>query len=407
MHNESISTIKRSSKIAPLVIDWRRHFHRYPELSFKEEKTSKYILDALESMGIYDIQTGIAGHGIVATISSGNGPIIGLRADMDALPIMENTGASFASKHNGIMHACGHDAHMAMLLGAAKLLVEDFKNGKLKGTVKLIFQPAEEDSDEHGLTGAPYFLKSGIINDLDAAIALHVCPWRYAGELQVNKGPSMANIDNFSLAIKGVGGHGGYPHQSYDPIWMSSFVLQGLYGLISRKINPLDVGTLSVGEIKGGTTSNVIPETVQIKGTLRSYTDQIRSQLIKELEAIAKLVEPLGGQYQLDIEHGEPALQNHPEITDLFISTAKSIYPSMEIYEQPFGMGGEDFGHITKEIPGAMFFLGCGKENDETRHLHNSDFMINEEALPIGVTLLTECTHRMLNGSDYFGGEQS
>ncbi|WP_222599380.1 M20 metallopeptidase family protein [Aquibacillus kalidii] len=393
----------RSEAIRAQLVEWRRHFHGNPELSFHEKETAEYIVEILQSMGVFTLQTGIAGNGIVATLSSGDGPVIGLRADMDALPIMEQTNAAFSSNNDGVMHACGHDAHMAILLGVAKLLAEDYKKGKLTGTVKLIFQPAEESADAYGLTGAPYFLKAGVIDDLNVALALHVCPWRNTGDIQINKGPSMANIDNFSLQIKGKGGHGGYPHQSKDPIWMASFILQGIYGLISRKVNPLEVGVISVGEIHGGNTANVIPEVVQIKGTLRSYTTGVRKQLMEELENIASIVESLGGEFILDIEHGEPALNNDPFLTGIIRKTAQSLYPSMSIYEEAFGMGGEDFGHITKKFPGAMFFLGCAREVGDKGSLHASDFMINEDALPIGVSILTACTQKLL-GDNYLDG---
>ncbi|WP_138419059.1 M20 metallopeptidase family protein [Aquibacillus sediminis] len=396
MKTENWEITKRTEFIKSELVNWRRHLHRYPELSFEEKKTSQFIQEILEQEEVFDIKTGIAGYGIVATLSSGKGPVIGVRADMDALPIQERTDVEYASVHPGIMHACGHDAHITMLLGTAKLLAEDYREGRIKGTIKLIFQPAEEATDENGLTGAPYMLRSGMINDLDAVIALHVCPWRNTGELQIHKGPSMANIDNFSLKIKGTGGHGGYPHQGTDPIWMASYVLQGLYSTISRKINPLDVGTISVGEIYGGHTANVIPNCVQINGTMRSYTPEIREQLVEELNGIAQIAETLGGEYELEIENGEPALQNDTEITELFRQTAQELYPEMPIYDEAFGMGGEDFGHITQKVPGAMFFLGCAMNGDTTGSLHTSDFQINEDALPIGVALLTECTHRLL-----------
>lgn len=396
MQIENWELTKRAEFIKAQLIDWRRHLHRFPELSFEERKTSEFILSVLEKEEVFDIQTGVAGYGIVATLSSGKGPVIGVRADMDALPIQENTGVEYASEHPGVMHACGHDAHITMALGVAKLLAEDYRQGKINGTVKLIFQPAEESTDEHGLTGAPYMLRSGAINDLDAAIALHVCPWRNTGELQINKGPSMANIDNFELEIIGTGGHGGYPHQSTDPIWITSYVLQGLYSVISRKINPLDVGTISVGEIQAGHTANVIPKSVIVRGTMRSYTNEIREKLRQELESIAKITESMGGEYKLNFEYGEPALDNDAAITDIFREVATSLYPNMPIYEEPFGMGGEDFGHITKQIPGAMFFLGCALNGDTTGSLHTSNFQINEDALPIGVSLLTASTHRLL-----------
>lgn len=381
------------------LIKWRRHLHSNPELSFQEVKTSAYILEQLKAIGFTQFHTGIGGHGIVATISGKKGPVIGLRADMDALPIREETGLEYTSTNHGVMHACGHDAHVAMLLGAAKLLKEYADAGLLNGTLKLIFQPAEEDTDEQGFTGAPHLLRSGVIDDVKAAIALHVCPWRKTGELQVNKGPSMANIDNFILTIKGIGGHGGYPHQGKDPLWMASFVLQGIYSLISRRVNPLDVGAISVGEIHGGTTANIIPNRVQIRGTIRSYKKEVRQQLIDELKIVASIVESLGGSYKVEIEHGEPALYNDEKITEVVKRTAKILYPSINIWEEPFGMGGEDFGFIAEKIPSMMFFLGCGLKGE----LHSPYFQLDEDALPIGTALLTKCAQNLLL---YIGGEQ-
>lgn len=390
------SITQRAETLKNQVIDWRRHLHQYPELSFQEQNTSKFVYNQLKSLQVFDIQTGVAGYGIVATIGSGDGPVIGLRADMDALPIQEHAAVDFASQHPGIMHACGHDAHTAMLLGAAHLLAEDYQAGKWEGTIKLIFQPAEEDTDEEGLTGAPHLLRSGAIDDLEAAIALHVCPWRSAGEIQVHAGPSMASIDNFTITVKGTGGHGGYPHQGTDPVWMSTHVLQSLYGIISRRVNPLDVGTVSIGEIYGGSAFNVIPDTVQIKGTIRSYTPEVRLLLMQQVEQAATLVHALGGEYDLNIVRGEPALHNDHLVTELIKESANTLYRDMPVYEEPFGMGGEDFSHITEKIPGTMFFLGCGWTEGQPCHLHSPDLKINEEAFPIGISLLVQTAYRLL-----------
>lgn len=389
--------VERAELLKKQVVGWRRLIHRFPELSFQEKQTSAFILKVLESLKAFDIETGIAGHGIVATIGSGKGPVIVLRADMDALPIEEKTNASFASEHNGVMHACGHDAHTAMLLGAAHLLKEDFAEGKLNGTVKLLFQPAEEDTDEQGLTGAPYFLKSGTMEGVHHAIALHVCPWRKTGEVQLNAGPSMASIDNFTLRIKGSGGHGGYPHQGTDPVWITSFVLQAIYGLISRKVNPLEVGTISIGRINGGSAFNVIPDEVQIDGTIRAYSRDQRKQLETELENAARIAETMGAEYHLALERGEPPLINDQAVVDKFRLTAESLYPGMNIYPEPYGMGGEDFSHILEKVPGAMLFLGCGFEDMPDYHLHTGTFQLNEDALPIGVSLLVGCAYQLLD----------
>ncbi|MCZ0704222.1 amidohydrolase [Natronobacillus azotifigens] len=370
------------------VVNWRRHFHQHPELSFQEEQTSAYIVEVLESFEVFTIETGIAKHGVIATLAAGSGPAIGVRADMDALPIIEQNDFSYTSKNPGVMHSCGHDAHMAILLGVAAILADHYQRGDFTGTVKLIFQPAEEDTDEYGKTGAPYFIEAGVADELDSILALHMCPWLETGAIQLHQGPSMANIDNFHLIIIGKGGHGGYPHESKDPIWMLSFILQGLYGLISRKMNPLEVGTISIGKVTGGETPNVIPDEVQITGTIRSYTGAVRQQLIKEIEQVAKLVHSFDGNYQLEIERGEPALDNDPALIEQIKTTAKRQDPSMKIVEEPYGMGGEDFSHFTKKLPGAMFFLGCAKPGEIQKALHASDFTIDEKALPIGVDIL-------------------
>ncbi|MDG5787847.1 M20 family metallopeptidase [Evansella sp. AB-P1] len=396
MNLENEELVQRSKELKNSLIAWRRHFHKYPELSFRERRTSDFILNILNSLGVFEIERNIGGYGIVATIRASKGPVIGIRADMDALPIQEETEEDYQSVHPYVMHACGHDAHMAILLGVAHLIAEDAKAGRLKGTIKLIFQPAEENGDETGLTGAPYLLQSGAIDDVEQIIALHVCPWRKTGELQINRGPSMANIDNFSLTIKGEGGHGGYPQQTKDPVWITSFILQGIYSLISRKVNPMEVGTISIGHIHGGSAFNVIPEEVKISGTIRSYRPHIRKQLINELRGVAEIANTLGGEYDLEIEYGEPALFNDHWITNVLVDSAYKLYPKMNIHEGPFGMGGEDLGHITEKIPGAMFFLGCGKNSKNDAVLHTPTFNLDEEALPIGVSLLMECAHQLM-----------
>lgn len=391
--------VEQAEQLKARLIDWRRQLHRFPELSFQEEKTSAFILEVLQGLEVFDIQTGIAGHGIIASVGNNEGPVIGIRADMDALPIEEKTELDFSSENPGVMHACGHDAHTAMLLGVAHLLKEEYLDGRLGGKVKLVFQPAEEDTDQYGVTGAPYFLQAGVLDDLDYAISLHVCPWLPVGKIQLHAGPSMASIDNFSLVIEGTGGHGGYPHQGTDPIWMSSFVLQGIYGIISRRLNPIEVGTISIGQINGGSACNVIPDCVQINGTVRAYTDEQRHQLIEELKKAARLSETLGGTYQLTIEKGEPALYNDEWVNDNFCEASTMLYPDMEIIKAPYGMGGEDFSHILEKVPGAMLFLGCGWQELPDYHLHTGEFQLNEEALPIGVSLLVGCMHLLLENT--------
>ncbi|MFC7319592.1 M20 metallopeptidase family protein [Halobacillus campisalis] len=376
--------------IFPQLQEWRRYFHKHPELSFQEKQTSEKIIEVLKSFGVFKIETNVGGYGVIATLTTGDGPVIGLRADMDALPILEQADVEYASSVPGVMHACGHDAHIAILLGAARLLSEKVKDQSWRGTIKLIFQPAEESCDEQGESGAVKVLKSGCIDDLSAVLALHMCPWQRRGTVQLHDGPSMANNDEFHLIIKGRGGHGGYPQHTNDPLWMSTFVLQTLYSLSGRKLDPLQVGALSIGQIAGGEAHNIIPDKVEIKGTIRSYEERVRDQLVEEVRRAAEIVKPMGGEYELMIQRGEPALYNNLAINQVLREAAES----MTIIEKPFGMGSEDFSYITREIPGSMFFLGCGLE--EERGLHHPRFDIDEHSMVDGVTILLKSVESLL-----------
>ncbi|WP_342773898.1 M20 family metallopeptidase [Pseudalkalibacillus caeni] len=396
MITEKLDLAVRAKGLYEKLVTWRRTIHANPELSFKEVETSRFVIENLKEIGVDSIQTGVGKTGVVGTISSGNGPTVALRADMDALPIKEAPSHSFRSNNDGIMHACGHDAHTAMLLGAASLLVEDKQNNLLNGTVKLIFQPAEEDTDEEGKTGAPRMMEDGVLDGVDAAVALHVCPWQSPGTIQVNDHYSMANIDVFEGKVYGTGGHGGYPHLGTDPIWMLSSVLPVLYGIVNRRLSSLETAVMSICKVNAGTASNVIPEEASITGTLRSYTPEAREQLVSEVESAFRMVEALGGRYEFVLERGEPALNNDPVINREIVEAASQLYRDIKIEHGPFGLGGEDFGFITKEIPGAMFFLGCALPDGISRDLHTPIFDIDETCLPIGTAILTETAHRLL-----------
>ncbi|WP_082232363.1 M20 metallopeptidase family protein [Halobacillus massiliensis] len=382
---------KASRNLLSQLISWRRHFHQYPELSFQEKRTSEKVEEVLKGFKVYDIQTKVGGYGVIATLNFGEGPVIGFRADMDALPIAEKSSHNYVSKTRGIMHACGHDAHTSILLGLAKVLADSYPTSRLKGTIKLIFQPAEESCDALGETGAVKMLNSGYLDDLDAVIALHMCPWRKRGSIQIHDGPSMANNDEFELIIKGSGGHGGYPHESKDPIWMSSFVLQALYSLNGRKVDPLQVSALSIGQIHGGEANNVIPDTVTIKGTMRSYLASVRDQLIKEVEQAASIVKTLGGDFELHVQKGEPALNNEPALNQIIRKAAEGFHQ----VEEPFGMGSEDFSYITNRISGTMFFLGSGPA--EAYGLHHPMFDIDEAAMEDGVKIFIKSAEILLS----------
>src|SRR5690625_634133 len=379
---------------------WRRYIHQHPELSFEEKDTSSFIVSELNKMDHIKIEENVGGYGVVGTLTTGTGPVIALRADFDALPILEENEHEFVSKHEGVMHACGHDAHTAILLGTAKLLSEQFSRGQLTGTVKFIFQPAEESTDEHGFSGAPYMIQAGALDGVEAVIALHVCPWQPVGVVQMNNGFSMANVDVFEAKIKGTGGHGGYPHLAVDPLWMLGTILQTFYGTVGRRISPLDIVAASIGRVEAGAVSNVIPAEVVIDGTLRSYSPEVREKLAMEVEQVFKLAETFGGSYEFELEKGEPALNNHMEVNMLIEQSIKEMYPEMEIKWEPFGLGGEDFGYMTEQIPGAMFFLGCSLEDGRDRDLHTPIFDINEQCLPIGTAVLVAAVNRFLKSEE-------
>lgn len=393
------SMVEQVNKLYTQLIEWRRRFHQHPELSFQEFGTSKFVAETLRSMDGIDVETGIGVEtSVIGTLTSMEGPTIAIRADMDALPIKEENTTDYCSLNSGVMHACGHDAHTAILLGIAHVLASAFKKGKLKGTVKFIFQPAEESTDENGLSGSPYMVQAGVYDDVDAAIALHMCPWLPVGEIQMNDGYSMANVDVFEGKIYGTGGHGAYPELGTDPIWMLGPVIQALHGIVSRKVSALDAAVVSIGQVHAGTASNIIPTEVSITGTLRSYAPEVRDLLASELEKAFSIVKSLDGKYSFKVERGEPALNNNAAINDWIIEAIEEMYPQLGIIRRPFGMGGEDFGYVTQKLPGSMIFLGCALKDEVQRDLHTPIFDIDETCLPIGVAILAQTAIKFLKG---------
>ncbi|WP_227936270.1 M20 metallopeptidase family protein [Alkalihalobacillus deserti] len=380
------------------LITWRRHLHREPELSFQEIKTTTYIIEQLQGLPGVRLQSGIdqigVDTGVLAIVGNGTGPIVGLRADIDALPITEKTGVSYQSCKQGVMHACGHDGHSAMLLGAVHTLSNLYQSGKLKGTVKCLFQPAEEAEDDQGKTGAQYVLEKGVLADVEAIIALHLDPEIPLGKVKLKSGPVMANVDTFKLTISGTGGHGAYPEQTVDPIWLSSFILPYLYSLPSRKLAALEPTVLSICQISGGASTNVIPSEVTLRGTMRTYSEEARVQLVNELNRGLKTIIELGGAYDLHVHQGEPALLNDDELTQMMEEVLHEVEPNCFILYESFGMGGEDFSHITRKIPGVMLFLGAQAETKTS--LHQPTFNFDELAMDFGLRTLVEGALRMI-----------
>lgn len=383
------------------IISWRRHIHANPELSFAEYETSEFVYQKLSNIDGMKVEKGVGvDTAVVGTLTNGEGPTVAIRADMDALPIVEETTHQFPSSKKGIMHACGHDAHTAIGLAVATILGNLWKEAEIKGTVKFIFQPAEENTDANGKTGAPYLIEAGALKDVDCIIALHMDPEHEVGFVRIHDGYSMANVDVFEATIHGSGGHGAYPHLGTDPIWMLGPVLQAIHGIVARNISPLDAAVISVGEVKGGSASNIIPTEVYLQGTLRSYTPSVRKSLEERLEKAFSIVEAFGGQYNLEITHGEPALYNNPEVNKVLKEVVAELYPMMKIEEIPFGLGGEDFSHMTYEVPGSMIFLGCAYPDGVKRDLHTPIFDIDEQCLSMGAAILTKTLLKYLLGEN-------
>ncbi|MFC4076822.1 M20 metallopeptidase family protein [Salinithrix halophila] len=397
MDNSRIA--ERAQALTPELIAWRRRIHRYPELSFQEVETAKLVASELDrTLGI-SVRVEVGGTGVIGTLSAGSGAHIALRADMDALPILEGNLCDYRSQNPGVMHACGHDAHTAILLGATRLLAMEAEAGNLSGTVTFLFQPAEEKQGADGLTGALRMIEDGALDGVEAVLALHMNPELPYGAVLLNDGYTMASIDTFQGHLYGTGGHGAYPHLGVDPTWILLPVLQSIYGIVPRRVSPLEPAVISIGQIHAGTASNIIPSEVFIQGTIRSYAPEVREQLISELERSFSLATTLGGSYRLQVERGEPVLNNDAGMNDSIRGVVQDLFPRFEIHSGPFGMGAEDFSHMTERVPGAMFFLGCSLDDGIKRNLHTPFFDLDERCLAAGAAILAETAKRFLNVS--------
>lgn len=386
--------LDRAKAIQDELIALRRAIHMNPELSFQEFETAALVAENMAELGI-EYQTGIGKTGVVARIGDGDGPAIGIRADMDALPILEANDVAYKSQNPGKMHACGHDAHTAMLIGAAMLLKEEDFNGE----IRLLFQPSEENSDEEGVSGAPRMIEDGAIDGLDAVIALHVDSSMDRGTVSISDGFILANSDTVYAKLKGVGGHGALPHMARDPIFMLAPVLTAIHGIVSRWVDPVQPAVITVGRVAGGTVSNVIPDTVELDLTVRSMDDDVREQLIHEIEQALSISRSLGGDYEIRVRYGYPALYNDPLVAGWVRDTATDLIGAQNVVDNGFDMGGEDFGFMSRASQGMMMMLGTKKPDGPIKYFHHPEFDIDEEALPIGAAIMAETALRFVRGN--------
>jgi amidohydrolase len=385
--------LKEAREIQQQLTQWRRTIHRQPELGFDVHRTAELVATILADLGIR-VQTGVGNTGVVGYLGAGDSPVIGIRADMDALPIQEENEVEYASQVPGQMHACGHDAHTTMLLGAAMLL----SHHNLPGQVRFLFQPSEEMGDKEGISGAPRMIADGALEGVDAVIALHVDGSLDTGRVSVGDGWVGAAVDTFRAHIIGQGGHGAFPHQALDPIWLASQVLNALYALPSRRVAPLQPSVVSVGVIRGGSADNIIPDAVYLEGTLRSFADDVREQLIQEVEHAMRITRAFGGDYHLQIERGYPATYNDPIVVGWLRQIGSELLGREKVGTEQKTMGAEDFSFMAKAAKGAMFRLGVKPPGAEPRYLHTSTFDLDEKALPIGTAILAETARRFVHG---------
>jgi len=382
-----LNTIKEKARqYAPEFISIRQYLHAHPELSYQEVETSKFIQSKLQAFGIaFEIK---ATTGVVGLIKGRNSDkrIIALRADMDALPIREENNIPYKSKNEGVMHACGHDVHTACLLGAAKILNE--LKDEWEGTVKLIFQPGEEKNPG----GASYMIKEGVLENPrpSAILAMHVHPGLPVGKLSFRSGKVMASADELYFTIKGKGGHAASPHLCVDPILIASHLILSLQQVVSRFADPFNPSVLSITSFRGGSTSNIIPDEVKLMGTFRAMDESWRMKAHHLIEKISEeLVHSMGGQLELHIDKGYPAVINNEALTEAARHAAFEFLGKENVEETELRMGAEDFGYYAQQIPACFYRVGVmNKEKGITSGVHTPTFNIDEQAIEIGMGIM-------------------
>ncbi|WP_280770040.1 M20 metallopeptidase family protein [Salipaludibacillus daqingensis] len=384
---------KVNQELSDWIITQRRYLHQYPELSHQEKHTREYLKSRLEELAL--VPTSYTGKDVVADLHGDYpGPVFAIRADIDALEINEETNLPFASKNVGYMHACGHDGHMAIVLGVAKLL--STKRTQIHGTVRFIFQHAEETVPG----GAEELVKSGVLDDVSAIVGCHLWEQLEKGYVGFKEGPLMAGADRFEVTIQGKGGHGSMPHLAVDPVLVSTHAIQQLYSIVSRQLNPLHPAVLSIGELKMGSSYNVIPDKAFFTGTVR-YFDPIIQQSIRE--SIQTMLDGVctsfHASYDWKYEVGEPPLVNDPSLTSFVEKEANKIVSLEQIVQAEPSLGGEDFAHYTNEVPATYFFLGIGEKGHSFGH-HHPKFDIDESMMIVGTEILSQAALTYLSAKE-------
>jgi amidohydrolase len=369
------------------LVAWRRDFHRHPELGFEEHRSAGIIAEELHKLG-YQVQTGVANTGVVGLLKGqGPGPVVMLRFDMDALPITEENETDYVSQNPGVMHACGHDAHMAMGLGVATLMAE--RQREMKGALKLIFQPGEE-----GMNGAQVMIEEGVLEKPrpDVFLATHVWNEKPVGTLDVTPGAIMAAAEKWDCTVQGRGGHGALPHQTVDPIVATAQIVTALQTVVSRNVSPLETAVVSVGSVHGGNAFNIIPAQVEMSGTIRTYSPQVREEVLQRVrEVIEGVASACGAATELQFTPLTPAVINDADVASVVRAAAEAVVGPENVSSGERTMGSEDAAFFIQEVPGCYFFLGSANaERGLDAPHHNPRFDFDESALSPGVAVIMQ-----------------
>ena len=389
---------KAISKNLSTIVELRHQIHQYPELGNREFKTAELVAEHLRSLGI-EVETGVAYTGVVGILKGNKpGPVVAIRADMDALPVTEETDLSFKStvkttyldKEVGVMHACGHDIHTSVQLGVASVLASMKRS--LPGTVKFIFQPAEEGPPPGEEGGADLMLKEGVFDNLkpSAIFGLHTHPGLAVGELGLTIGPAMAAVDQFIITIKGKQSHGAYPHKSVDPIIMATEVVGAFQTIRSRSLSPLEPSVVTVGIIRGGERFNIIPEEVHLEGTVRTYNPEVQDMVEQRMNKILEgITLAYGGSFEMSYDRGTPAMINDPELSKQMIPTMERVVGKDNLKMMDPVMGGEDFAFFANEVPGMYYRLGVVKPGTKSGWVHTPTFRADDSCLEVGIRAMS------------------
>ena len=385
MTSESLDYRSMAAALRPQLVAWRRDFHMHPELGFQEHRSAGLIADQLRELG-YRVQTGVATTGVVGLLEGRRpGPVVMLRFDMDALPLAEENEVEYASQNAGVMHACGHDAHMAMGLGVATLLAQHVD--EMAGTLKLIFQPGEE-----GMNGAEVMVQAGVMENPrpDVFLATHVWNDAPVGTLNVSPGAVMAAAEKWTCTVRGNGGHGAMPHQTVDPIVAVAQIVSTLQTVVSRNVSPLETAVVTVGSVHGGDAFNIIPAQVDLSGTIRTYSPQVREMVLRRVrEVVQGVATACGVTAELEITRLTPAVINDADVASVVRAAAEAVVGPENVFSDGQTMGSEDAAYFMQDVPGCYFFVGSANpERGLNAPHHNPRFDLDEDALVLGVAVL-------------------